>query len=61
MTVTETDARLSTHEAVCAERYTNIMLRLGRLEKIIIAVVGMSLMGLIATLGSIVLRSIHLT
>jgi hypothetical protein len=34
--MTETDARLNSHEAVCAERYDQINARLKRLEGIII-------------------------
>jgi len=35
-----TDKRLSIHEAVCAERYDNLVSRLGRLEKIAITIAG---------------------
>ena len=34
-TITETDARLSTHEEVCAFRYESINARLKRLEQIL--------------------------
>ena len=34
--VTEVEARLSVHEAVCAQRYEGINARLKRLEKILI-------------------------
>jgi hypothetical protein len=40
----ELDKRLTAHEAVCAERYGNIVARLGRVEKILIGVAG-SLIG----------------
>jgi hypothetical protein len=36
----DTEARLSTHEAVCAERYLGINARLKRLEQILIASAG---------------------
>ena len=34
--VSEVESRLSTHEAVCAERYAGINARLKRLEQILI-------------------------
>ena len=34
-TITETDARLNSHEAVCALRYESINARLKRLEQIL--------------------------
>lgn len=37
---TATAAKLATHEAVCAERYTGIISRLGRLEALVIATSG---------------------
>jgi hypothetical protein len=36
----DTEARLSTHEAVCAERYAGINARLKRLEQILIGSAG---------------------
>jgi hypothetical protein len=58
-TISETDARLNTHEAVCAERYKGIQdqfdganARLKRLEKILIGSVGF----IIALLLSLVLK-----
>lgn len=44
--VAEIDKRLSTHEAVCAERYGSILARMGRMEKIMIAVAGAIILGL---------------
>jgi len=38
--VTEVEARLSVHEAVCAQRYEGINARLKRLEKILISTAG---------------------
>lgn len=38
--ISETDARLSAHEQVCAERYTGIWARLKRLESILIGSAG---------------------
>lgn len=38
--IDEVDARLATHEAVCAERYLGINARLKRLEGILIAAAG---------------------
>jgi hypothetical protein len=51
-----TDARLSTHEEVCALRYEQINARLKRLESIMIAVAG----SLLFAMGGIIL-SILLT
>jgi hypothetical protein len=39
-TITETEARLNSHEAVCAVRYEGINARLKRLEQILIASCG---------------------
>jgi hypothetical protein len=39
-TITETDARLSTHEEVCAYRYETINARLKRLEQILMGACG---------------------
>lgn len=38
--------KLAIHEAVCAERYASLLSRMGRLEKIIIAVAGILLTGM---------------
>ena len=47
-TVTEVEGKLSTHEAVCAERYTTINSRLQRLEGILLAAVGTIVVALAA-------------
>lgn len=57
MTVTEdsisqTEARLNSHEAVCAVRYEGINARLKRLEQILIAACGV----IIVTLFSIAMK-----
>jgi hypothetical protein len=39
-TINETDARLSTHEEVCAFRYESINARLKRLEQILMGACG---------------------
>lgn len=44
----DVEARLDTHEAVCAERYLGINARLKRLEGLFIAGVGAILTGLVA-------------
>jgi hypothetical protein len=43
------EAKLSTHEAVCAERYAGINARLKRLEQILIASAGAIILLLINT------------
>lgn len=48
--MTETEARLNSHEAVCAERYNQINARLKRMERIIMNAAGTLLLGM----GSVV-------
>ena len=50
--INETDARLNSHEAVCAERYISINARLKRLEQILLATAGF----IIVTLITLVLK-----
>jgi hypothetical protein len=53
-TVEHVDHRLTTHEAVCAERYINIIFRMGRMEKMIMVAAGtliVGMAGLIIKLG----------
>lgn len=45
-TIDATDARLSTHEEICAVRYEAINARLKRLETILIQVAGALLLGM---------------
>ena len=45
--ITETEARLNSHEAVCAIRYESINARLKRLEQILIACAGFIIVTLI--------------
>jgi len=42
----ETIAKLNSHEAVCAERYAQIQMRLDRLEKVIMWFAGAMIMGM---------------
>ena len=44
--MTETEARLNSHEAVCAERYEQINARLKRLEQIMMKVAGTLLLAM---------------
>jgi hypothetical protein len=46
MSFNETDARLNSHEAVCALRYEQINARLKRLEGILIKACGIMLVGM---------------
>jgi hypothetical protein len=46
MLFNETDARLNSHEAVCALRYEQINARLKRLEGILIKACGIMLVGM---------------
>jgi hypothetical protein len=45
-TINETEARLNSHEAVCALRYDQINARLKRLEGILIKACGVMLVGM---------------
>lgn len=45
-TINETEARLNSHEAVCALRYEQINARLKRLEGILIKACGVMLIGM---------------
>ena len=47
-TANEVGSKLSTHEAVCAERYASINARLRRLEGILLAGAGMIITSLAA-------------
>lgn len=51
--MSDVENRLSTHEAVCAERYTGINARLKRLEQILIAATGAIIMLLLSVVLSI--------
>ena len=48
--MTETEARLNSHEAVCAERYEQINARLKRLERIIMSAAVSMLLGIAGTI-----------
>jgi hypothetical protein len=53
-TIDKTDARLSTHEAVCAERYDQINARLKRLEHIIMQAAGVMILSMAGAIFSAV-------
>jgi hypothetical protein len=53
-TVDKTDARLSTHEEVCALRYEQINARLKRLESIIMQSAGVMILSMAGTIFSAV-------
>jgi hypothetical protein len=53
-TLTETEARLNSHEAVCALRYEQINARLKRLEGILMKTAGIMLCSMAGILWSIV-------
>jgi hypothetical protein len=53
-TVDKTDARLSTHEEVCAIRYEQINARLKRLEHIIMQAAGVMILSMAGTIFSAV-------
>jgi hypothetical protein len=49
-TIDKTDARLSTHEEVCAIRYEQINARLKRLEHIIMQAAGVMILSMAGTI-----------
>jgi hypothetical protein len=51
-TIDKTDARLSTHEAVCAERYDQINARLKRIEGIMMKTAGVMILSMAGTIFS---------
>lgn len=53
-TLTETEARLNSHEAVCALRYEQINARLKRLEGILMKTAGVMLLSMGGILWSVV-------
>lgn len=53
-TIDATDARLSTHEEVCAIRYEQINARLKRLEGIMLRTAGVMLLSMAGTIFSAV-------
>jgi len=53
-TIDKTDARLSTHEEVCALRYEQINARLKRLEHIIMQAAGVMILSMAGTIFSAV-------
>jgi hypothetical protein len=53
-TIDRTDARLSTHEEVCAIRYEQINARLKRIESILIKAAGVMLLSMGGTIFSAV-------
>jgi len=51
-TIDKTDARLSTHEEICALRYEQINARLKRIETIIIQTAGVMILSMAGTIFS---------
>ena len=51
-TINATDARLSTHEEVCAIRYEQINARLKRIENIMIKTAGLMIVAMAGTIFS---------
>jgi hypothetical protein len=54
--ILDLDKRLSVHEAVCAQRYEELLMRMGRMEKIMLGAVGTILL---AFLGIVISRLFH--
>ena len=53
--MTETEARLNSHEAVCALRYDQINARLKRIEQIMIASAGVVIVSCVGTIFTFIL------
>lgn len=53
--ISETEARLNSHEAVCALRYEQINARLKRLEGILIKTAGLMIISMSGVIFSVVL------
>ena len=53
-TIDATDAKLSAHELVCAERYDVINARLKRLESILIGACGIMMTGMAGTIFAMI-------
>jgi hypothetical protein len=53
-TIDSTDARLSTHEEVCALRYESINARLKRIEGIILKTAGLMLISMTGVIWSVI-------
>jgi hypothetical protein len=53
-TINETEARLNSHEAVCALRYEQINARLKRIENIMLKTAGIMILGMGGTIFSAV-------
>lgn len=55
-TINETEARLNSHEAVCAMRYEQINARLKRLESVLMKSAGAMIVGMAGILAAILLH-----
>jgi len=53
--MTETEARLNSHEAVCALRYEQINARLKRIEQIMITSAGVVIVSCVGTIFTFIL------
>ena len=53
-TIDSTDARLSTHEEICAFRYESINARLKRIEGIMLKTAGLMLLSMTGVIWSVV-------
>jgi hypothetical protein len=55
----ELDKRITSHEAVCAERYANLIARIGRMEMLVLMVNGFVTSGLVCCVVYFVNRGLH--
>ena len=55
-TIDATDARLDSHEAICAMRYEQINARLKRLESILLRACGVMLLGMAGVIWTTIIQ-----
>ena len=57
-TVSEVENKLVTHEAVCAERYSTFIMRVDRLERLLIGAAGVLIVGMAGIIMSILIKGL---
>lgn len=55
-TVHDLENKLVTHEAICAERYSTFIIRVDRLEKLLIKAAGAMIMGMAGVIIAILMK-----
>lgn len=57
-TASNVEHRLETHEAVCAERYQTFIMRVDRLERLLMAAAGALILGMASIITAIVIKGL---